>query len=473
MWRRANLDLLLVVMGGFVFWHSASTGYQVVLAPEGVAATAVDYTAFLAPLCIWTGVGLLVLRLADRGIGWSPGALAPALGPIAGSLARPAAASISRQHRRLAVGVALLTLAISFATAVAIFDTTYNAQALVDARLTNGADVTVTGTGATRAGARLAEIRATAGVVAAEPMQHRYAYVGNDLQDLYGIDAARIGEATSIADAYFGNRDARATMARLAGTPDGLLVSQETVDDFQLAVGDTVNLRLMSAADRQYHVVPFRFTGVVTEFPTAPRDSFLVANAAYVATATGDAGAEIVLVRSDGEPRVVARELAGALGVGAGLAVHDLDEAARLIGSSLTAVDLRALTAIELVFAMVLAAMSAGLVLWLGAGERARASAVLALLGARPRAIRAFLWGEAAIILVAGLVLGSALGGGVAFLLVRVLGGVFDPPPDSLSIPWLYLTLVAAGATLAIVAAVGVSGPGSRSRAVQTLREIG
>ncbi|NWP24173.1 hypothetical protein, partial [Escherichia coli] len=83
--------------------------------------------------------------------------------------------------------------AFSFATAVAVFDTTYNAQLLVDAQLTNGADVTVTGTSAAPAGERLEEIRKAPGVVAAEAMQHRFAYVGNDLQDLYGIDPGTIG----------------------------------------------------------------------------------------------------------------------------------------------------------------------------------------------------------------------------------------------------------------------------------------
>ena len=68
-------------------------------------------------------------------------------------------------------------------------------------------------------------------------------------------------------------------MAQLAATPDGVLVSPETVSDFQLQPGDTIRLRLQSAADQQYHVVPFHYVGIAREFPTAPSDSFLVANA--------------------------------------------------------------------------------------------------------------------------------------------------------------------------------------------------
>ncbi|WP_316149635.1 hypothetical protein [Cupriavidus sp. BIC8F] len=69
-------------------------------------------------------------------------------------------------------------------------------------------------------------------------MQHRLAYVGTDLQDLYGIDATHIAAATRMSDAYFESRDARATLDLLARTPDGILVSEETVKDFQLRLGD-------------------------------------------------------------------------------------------------------------------------------------------------------------------------------------------------------------------------------------------
>ncbi|HEX4768535.1 MAG TPA: FtsX-like permease family protein [Lichenihabitans sp.] len=442
LWRRAYLDVILLVIAGLLVWRVAQTGYQIVLAPEGVAATSVDYTAFLAPLCLWIGAGLLVLRLASLALGAGRTVLAAALRPLAKRLSDPVAASIARQNRRIAGGVALATLAFAFATAVAVFAATYNAQSLVDAELTNGADVTVAGTIADPAGARLADIRHQPGVLAAEPMQHRYAYVGNDLQDLYGIDPATIGKATTIADAYFANHDARTALAGLARTPDGVLVSQETVNDFQLAIGDVINLRLQTGPDRQYHPVPFHLVGVVSEFPTAPRDSFLVANAAYVAAQTGNAHAETVLVRTAGDPSRPAAAIRTALGASSPLKVTDLAQAQRTIGSSLTAVDLRALTGIELAFAIVLAIGSTGLVLWLGLSERQRSAAILSALGASVADVRLFARAEAGIILIGGAVCGFTLGELVAAMLVRLLGGVFDPPPEALRQPLVYLALV-------------------------------
>ena len=49
----------------------------------------------------------------------------------------------------------MAALALAFATSTAIFNTTYDGQARVDAELTNGSDVTVSGTTANPAGPHL------------------------------------------------------------------------------------------------------------------------------------------------------------------------------------------------------------------------------------------------------------------------------------------------------------------------------
>lgn len=437
LWDRLGLDILLLAVAAVIFWRSAGTGYQVVLAPEGVAAAAVDYTAFLAPLALWIGGGLL---------------------------AAPIAATVARDGGRISAGIVVTALAIAFGIAVSVFDTTYVVQQRVDAELTNGADVAVQGSAAAPAGDRIGAIRGTPGVTAAEPMQHRHAYVGQDLQDLYGIDPARLGQATTIADAYMADGRAGATLSRLGSTPDGVLVSQETVNDFQLAIGDTINLRLEMAENRGFRSVPFHVAGVVNEFPTAPRDSFLVANAAYVAAETGSPGAELVLARVDGSPTRVAEAVRRVLGTGSPLTVTDLDTAARLVGSSLTAVDLRRLAGIELGFALALVGGATGLVLGLGFVERRRTLAVLWALGASKRAASGFLWAEGLVVLGGGIAFGAALGVPVAAMLVKLLGGVFDPPPDALAVPWPYIATLLAIAAAAVAAAVVWAGHRPQSR---------
>jgi putative ABC transport system permease protein len=441
LWQRLYADIAILAVGAIVFWSVARSGYEIVLAPEGVAQTSVHYEAFLAPLSLWIGAGLLWLRLTRWTLGPGHSLVAALLAPFSAALAPIIAASLSRQQRRMARGVALVALAFAFATATAIFNSTYNAQSRVDAELTNGADVTLTGTTSHPAGELLSELKAIPAVVAAEPMMHRFAYVGADLQDMFGINPATIGKLTTISNAYFANHDAAKSLALLAETPDGVFASQETVDDFQLQPGDRLNLRLQSASDRQYHVVPFKFIGIVREFPTAPKDSFLVANADYIARQTGTDASEVVLLRTSGDTDVIAaaaRKLAAKQG---GTKVTTLGETQALISSSLTAVDLRGLTALELAFSVLMIAGVTGLVLALGLAERRRSFTILSALGATPRQLGAFLWSEGLLIVLGGAIMGTVVGFGMAYALVALLSGVFDPPPETLSVPWLYVTV--------------------------------
>ncbi|MEO6301499.1 MAG: ABC transporter permease, partial [Paracoccaceae bacterium] len=466
LWQRVWLDVILLGLAAGFFWQSAGTGYEIVLAPEGVAAASVDYKAFLAPALFWVGSGLLLIRVIVTAIG-ANALVRRLLAPIAGRLAPVVAASLATQARRITLGVAMTALAVSFGTSTAIFNATYQAQARVDAMLTNGADVGVFGTTDAPSSLHLAQLAAMPGVTA-EPMQHRFAYVGSDLQDLYGISTASIRDVTQLSDAFFSGITAAQAMAKLAAMPDGVLLSEETVSDFQLTLGDSLNMRLM-AADHQYRTVPFTFVGVAREFPTAPKDSFLVANAAYVAAMTGNALSEYVLLRTNGDPAALAAAVQAAL---PDMQVHDIAQVTRIIGSSLTAVNLTSLTRIELGFAVLMAASAAGLMLALGFNDRRRSFAILSAIGAKQRQLGAFLWSEGLLVFTFGSVLGLLSGAVTAWMLVKLLTGVFDPPPEGLVMPVGYLALLIGLVAAAVTVAVQLSEVSLRKRAVEQLREL-
>jgi putative ABC transport system permease protein len=369
-------------------------------------------------------------------------------------------------------GIALIALAFAFATSTAVFNATYNAQARVDAELTNGADVTATGTSQAPASARFAELAALPGVSAAQQMQHRFAYVGTDLQDLYGIDARHIGQATRMADAYFEGGNAQRSLEVLAQYPDGIMVSEETVKDYQLHPGDEINLRLQNASDHQYHVVPFRFVGVVREFPTAPRDSFLVANAGYIARQSGTSVAEIVLLKTTAPPEQVAVAARATVAPFGAVKVTDIGQAQRVISSSLTAIDLRGLTQLELGAAALMVVGATGFIIALGFADRRRTFAILTALGARQRQLGAFLWSEALVLLLGGAAIGTLTGFALAWMLVKLLTGVFDPPPERLTVPWLFLAFLAGVAALSVVIAVIAAFRETGESAVQRMREL-
>ncbi|HEY2197635.1 MAG TPA: FtsX-like permease family protein [Mycobacterium sp.] len=449
-WTRFGLDIVALAVSGLLFWLAARTGYQIVLAPEGVPAISVSYWAFVPPALLWIGATLLVWRLADLLLGRGWPVVARALQPVTGSLSRVVAHSLSRQRAPLSRAIVLLALAIAFAASTATFNATYQAQAEVDAQLTNGADVTVTEPpgavvhpGAARQLTAIPEVRAV------EPLQHRFAYIGSDLQDIYGVNPATITNVTALQDNYFQGGTVGQLMHELAAQPDSLLVSAETVKDFQLAPGDTINLRLQDAHTHQLTTVGFHYIGIVTEFPTAPKDSFFVANAGYLAQHTGSDAVGAFLADTGGRhTTAVADRIKTTVGTSA--TVTDIATTRGSVGSSLTAVNLAGLTRIELGFGLVLAAASGALVLALGLTERRRSFVIANALGATGRQLRSLVLAEAAALVGCGLTAGAVLGWALSRMLVSVLTGVFDPPPTALSAPWIYLAATVAATIVAI-----------------------
>ena len=471
-WMKAWLDVLLLVASAVVVFITTQSGYSLVLAPEGVASIQVNYWAFFGPGLFWIGAGLLTWRLADLILGRGRPAVAVLARPLTGTLSGIAAASMSRQRRLLARSIVVLALAFAFAASTAVFNATYRQQAEVDAQLTNGADVVVTEPpgSSIQAGAAVA-LAQTPGVSAVEPLQHRFAYVGSDLQDLFGVRATTIRHATTLQDAYFQGGTAAELMGQLAAQPDAILVSAETVKDFQLHQGDLINLRLRSSQTQQLSTVPFHFVGVAAEFPTAPKDSFFVANADYVSQATGDSSVSTFLVNTNGTSQEsVAHALRSRLGTSA--TVTAIGAARSSIGSSLTSVDLAGLTGVELAFALVLAAAAGGLVFALGLAERRRSFAIATALGATRRQLRGLVLVEAAAVALGGVLAGIVVGGVLSQMLVSVLTGVFDPPPAGLAVPWGYLAASGIVALAAITAAALLATRPGKRPTVEYLREL-
>ncbi len=239
-------------------------------------------------------------------------------------------------------------------------------------------------------------------------------------------------------------------MAQLASTPDGALLAQETLHDYQLRPGDLIRLRLQDTAGH-YQTIPFHVAGVVTEFATAPRDSFIVANAAYVAKVTGSSAVQTLLVKTS-HPATVAKRLRSALPPGAIVADRQTTRSSVTSATGLAASNLAGLGRLTLGFGFLLAVISSVLALLVGSAQRRRTLVVLAILGATPRQRAGFLSSEARALVTAGLVGGLVAGGVIAAELVKVLNGIFDPAPEHPAIPVVLL------AALVAVVLIGTAG---------------
>ncbi|MET4780417.1 FtsX-like permease family protein [Glaciihabitans sp. UYNi722] len=471
-WARIWLDLILLAVSAAVFSITTQDGYSLVLAPEGVASIQVNYWAFFGPALFWVGAGLLIWRIYRSVLRRRQGTVARLIRPITGSLSHTSSHMMSRTSPVLARGAVMFALALTFAISTSVFNSTYQHQAEVDARLTNGADIAITEPpGSHTPVSAGTTIQKVPGVGAVEPLQHRYAYVGSDLQDLFGVRASSITKATLLQDAYFQGGTAEQLMAKLAAQPDAILVSSETVKDFQLHPGDLIRLRLQNATTQSLVTVPFHYVGVANEFPTAPKDSFFVANATYISSQTGDSSVSSFLVDTGGRGTdAVANSLRHGLGTSA--TVTSIGAARSSVGSSLTSVDLGGLTRVELTFALLIAAASGGLLFVLGQSERKRTFAIATVLGARRRQLRALVLAEAAVVAIGGTIAGVVLGAVLSHMLASVLTGVFDPPPAALTVPWSYLIVAGVIAIVAIVAGAIWSARTAHRPAIETIREL-
>jgi putative ABC transport system permease protein len=144
-----------------------------------------------------------------------------------------------------------------------------------------------------------------------------------------------------------------------------------------------------------------------------------------------------------------------------GTAVRDIRQQLAQTTSSITTVDLRGISRIEEVFALLLAAAAMALFVGVGLAERRQELATMAAVGASLRQAAAFLWSEAALVLVAALALAALLGWLLAKMLVAMLQHVFDPPPDHLAAPWTFLlglggAAILGGLLAALLAAFGI-----------------
>ncbi|MDX6590742.1 MAG: putative transport system permease protein, partial [Solirubrobacterales bacterium] len=470
LWQRLYLDFIALALSGLIYWLTASTGFSAVVNPDSNPTLSLSIYMFFAPALLWIGATLLLVRLRGRAFGW----FAARLARIRRAPDRRTFlfASASRRGAAINRGLVFVGLLLAFGVSMSVFAATYNQQANVDAQLTLGADITATAPpGVTAREGLVKRIEGVKGVSAASPVDHSYAYVGPDLQDTFGIEPATIGSATTLRDSYFIGGSAQTMMSRLESTPDGILVSKETITDYSLNIGDLLRLRVLNHHTGKFHVVPFHVVGTVQEFPSAPRDSFMVANLSYLQKADQAGGPNVVFASSSENPATVAGRVTEAT-KGFGVTVKDIRQQSVQTASSITTVDLTGISHLEQAFAIILAAAAMWLFVNVVVNERRHEFATMAALGASLRDIGAFVRAETIAVLAAAVGLAAVLGWLMAQMLVAMLQHVFDPPPDHLAVPWGFLGLLALGALGgAVLAGVLAANSLRRLRLGSILRE--
>jgi putative ABC transport system permease protein len=443
-WRRYYLDFLALALSGLIYWLTIRAGFSAVISPDSNPTLSLSVYMFFGPALLWIGATLLLVRLRGRFMS----ALARRAAGEPGSLASLVVSSLARRTSAVNRGLVVIGLLLAFAVSLGIFTATYDQQSKVDAQLTLGADITVSSPPGVAASSDLpAKVAAVPGVAATTPVNHSYAYVGPDLQDTFGIDPSHFRDATGLRDSYFLGGSTDQMMSRLASTPDGILVSKETISDYSLSPGSLLRLRVLDQQTGQFRVARFHVIGTVQEFPSAPRDSFMVANLGYLNQLTHSTP-NVVFAKASGSPPAVAAGVSAATR-SLGTEVKNIDQQTAQTVTSITTVDLTGISHLEEVFAVALVAAATAIFVLGAVAERRHEFATMTALGASLRQVGAFVWSEVAVVLVAGALLAALLGWLLAEMLVALLTHVFDPPPDHLALPWGFLGLLYGVAILA------------------------
>ena len=130
----------------------------------------------------------------------------------------------------------------------------------------------------------------------------------------------------------------------------------------------------------QFRVAPFHVIGTVQEFPSAPRDSFMVTNLSYLDQLT-HSGPNVVFAKTSGSPPAVASRVAAATAP-LGTEVKNIDQQTAQTVTSITTVDLTGISHLEEVFAVVLVAAATAIFVLGAVAERRHEFATMTAIGA-------------------------------------------------------------------------------------------
>ena len=456
-WLRMKLDFVFLVAAAAVWIITNIAGGFRITPAEGQSVSLSFYT-LLAPLLMWLGVTLLAVRLLLFGTGKLKVGDGKRLGRLTtGTLFR----SVSRRSLALGSGVVALALAVAFGSSLAMFIATYDAQKQADARFVIGSDLRVTPSALAQQSSAFASQLHVAGATAVTPIEQTSgAVVGTDKRTLVAVDSAGFASTATLTDSFFVNASAASTMSALRGDPSGLLVSSEMARTFNIQTGDQINVQLL---DRTGHLVPVMFHAVGTfkDFPGYPQGIDMVGNLTFYQSATGLDQASFFLVRTaDASPAAVAR-VSDLIKAGPGRTAPLLVETTALAfnrdQSTLTAINLRGLGGLQAVYTVLISAAAIGIFVFGLLMQRRKEYVTMRALGIRMSQLWGLVFGEAAAVALASLVVGSATGVVMAYMFVKILAPLFTIQPSALAVPAgqlaILATLVLGGMALSVALA--------------------
>ena len=426
-WLRTRLDVVLVAVGIVILGGNILAGG---LHPDPVEgqSVALSFYQLLAPLLLWAGLTLLVVRglLAVLARYSRPDRAAP-LTTWPATLFR----WLGRRPVRTAGAVVLGALAVAFGTQVAAFVATYAQAERADAQAALGSDLRIT---PHEPGQPLPALGA--GVAGVTPIRTVPGRAGADRKNVLAIDPDSYA-ATAVAPKITQGGGLRA----LSADPSGVLISDELVGTLRLGPGDTLPVTVFPDDPRASRQLTLHVVGVYRAFgPTDPLSELVITTRALGTAPPPDF--YLAKVATGTDPQAVAARLTASAGSDS-VSVTTAAEYLRQEQRGLTAVNLAGLSRVELTCAALIAAIGVGVLGAFLVIERRREVAILRTIGADTRHILGAPVLEGSIAAFGSIVIGVPIGLGLAVLSVRVLDLFFALPPPLVVVPWDDLVVLA------------------------------
>ena len=407
-----------------------------------------------------------------------------------------ASASMPRRARAMAKAAAVTALTLSFGIGILVLQETYDREKRLDAQYLVGSDLRVTpalncpqGPGFAR-DLEVPGVRSVTGV-----MRDTQALVGMEKNTVYGIDVASFRRTAYLPDGFFVDgasprslaalRDkttdfapgkADRAMDALAATPNGVIISVEQAQKYDILIGDPVSIKLFNRYTGEYRQVEAKAVGLFTYFPTSSQDSDFILNAGFMASASGNANLDSFLVSAGGDEAAV-RRISEAIGARfknrLPLRIQDTRTVVAADSSSLASLDLGGLGLLELAFSLAVATVGLAIFMVASVNERKREFGVLRAIGADLGQLGRVLFAESLTIGMSSLALGALVGMALSALFVSLLSPIFTIPPQGLGVPAAKLGGFAAAIALALALSTLFSARRlGRIRVVEAIREL-
>ncbi len=441
LWLRGRLDLVAIVAGLAILAVNILAGGLKRTPVEG-AALALSFYVLLAPLAIWLGSSLLMIRglLALLTVSARP-ERNRSMSSWSGACLRWLGRRPAHAARALAIGA----LAVAFGTEVLAFAATYQSAKEADVVAAIGSDLRLT-----LEDPRFPLPPLGAEIMATTAIHQVPARSDTDRKMILAIDLPTYQATITSAPRMVAGEGPEA----LAKEPMGALINSEIAESAEVAVGDMLPLTIFPDDFENARDIELKVLGVFTAFPpTYPVTEIVTTLGALPRASTVPPDFYLARVAPGHAPT----EIAAQLRVGPSGRTFAVSTVAAPNERGLTALNLAGLSLIEAIGASLIAAVGVAV---LGAFliiERRREFAILHAIGADARQILTGPVLEGCVVVLGSLAIGVPVGLGLSMLAVRVLGLFFVLPPPLLVVPVWQLTALVMLMVMASATALGMA----------------